>query len=587
MNRPKHLNGHLNNTAAKLRFSVMETLLLLGIALGAGLRSLWVGKRELWYDEVLSVLLSSGQKNAYKLPDNVPFAVTDISSVLSLPTENGVAGALETVKNLVKGTLGDPHPPLFYLGEHAWMRLFGNSEGTLRSLVMISSLWALLLAYYVGKRVLGQRGGLVFTALLSLNPFFFAHSLNLRMYAPMVLWVMVSAGCFFTLVGLRAEDSSLRLNPVQGWRGWLLRGGMAITLTAGLLTQYLFAYWLFALAALVLYLDRKHWFQHGLTMGAGVLLFLPWVAWGVRQQINNRADVLNQISSTGGPVQALLAHGKDLAQTLANHLLLGHLTTGMLPTGEPIKPTAVAIGCGVIGFVVMCVVGLYRHRQYKVLMIGVLMGLVPLTVALGIDIVTNKYTLGFGWGRSTIVALPGCVLLIASWLDSATGRWRAGLTAGLLAVYLVVNIGDFAGRDRQMFHQLGQYLPETDEPALVVMNSRAWGNVLRLVYYLDDGWAEGTDVLATDPANVADALKAALEAKPYRTVLWLNAEYPLWGAPESPAEAEAFTERTEALLKASYPPTPSTPLPVKLEGTMNLDRFTLKTYYLPLESASK
>lgn len=583
MNRPAHLNG----TAAKPRFSVMEIFLWLCIALGAGLRSLWVGKRELWYDEVLSVLLSSGQKNAYKLPNNEPFAVTDISSVLSLPTENGVEGALETVKNLVKGTLGDPHPPLFYLGEHAWMRLFGNGEGGLRSLVMIGSLLALLVSYTVGKRVLGQRGGLIFTALLSLNPFFFSHSLNLRMYAPMVLWVLVSTWCFFALVGLQAQKDSLSLNPVRGWRQWLLRGGMAIALTAGLLTQYLFAYWLFALAALVLYLDRKRWFQHGLTMGVGILLFLPWVAWGVRQQINNRSDVLNQISSAGGPFQSMVAHGKDLAQTLANHLLIGHLTTGMLPTGEPIKPTAVAIGCGVIGFLVMCIVGLYRRRQYKVLMVGVLMGLVPLAVALGIDIAANKYTLGFGWGRSAIVALPGCLLLIAAWLERATGRWRTGLTAGLLAVYLVVNIGDFAGRDRQMFHQLSQYLPETDDPALVVMNSRAWGNVLRLVYYLDDGWAEGTDVLATDPADVADALEAALETKPYRTVLWLNAEYPLWGAPESPAEAEAFTARTEALLQASYPPTPSTPLPMQLEGTMNLDRFTLKTYYLPLESASK
>ena len=73
---------------------------------------------------------------------------------------------------------------------------------------------------------------------------------------------------------------------------------------------------------------------------------------------------------------------------------------------EPIKPTAVAVGCGVIGFLVVCVVGLYRRRQYRVLMAGVLMGLLPLAVALGIDVLTNKYTLGCGWGRSTMVALP-------------------------------------------------------------------------------------------------------------------------------------------------------------------------------------
>ncbi len=549
--------------------TAIKGVLLLCIAIGIGLRALWAGKRELWYDEVLSVLISTGQKNAYRLPDNEPFALKDFSPLLNLPAENGISGALETVKNVIKGTLGDPHPPLFYLSEHGWMRLFGNSEAALRSLVVLVSLVTLLLAYSLGRRVLGQRGGLIFTALLSLNPFFFSHSLNLRMYTGLVFWVVVSGGCLLALTGV---DRDGRTAEAQGWQRWLLRGGMAIAITAGFLTQYLFAYWLFGLAALVLYLDRKHWFQHGLTMATGILLFMPWALWGTRQQARNRGDVLSQISSAGGPLQSALQHGKDLAQTVGNHLLLGHLTTSMEPLGDPIKPTAVAIGCGVLGFLVVCVVGLYRRRQYRVLMIGVLMGLLPLAVALAIDIAANTYTLGFGWGRSTIVALPGCLLLVAAWLELATGRWREVLTAGLLAVYLAVNVGDFVGRDRQMFHTVNSALIETDEPTLVVMNSRAWGHVLRLVYYLDD--QTDTDVLATDPAKVTESLQAALAAKDYRRVLWLKADYPLWREPETEAEAVAFITETEALLQAQYPLIDSQ----ALSGTMNLDEFELQVY---------
>ncbi|MEM9088490.1 MAG: glycosyltransferase family 39 protein [Cyanobacteria bacterium P01_F01_bin.53] len=569
-----------SDTTSKL--SAMEMFLLFCIALGFGLRALWASKREFWYDEVLSVLLSSGQKNAYKLPDSVPFAAKDMSSVLSLPTENGVAGAIETVKNLVKGTLGDPHPPLFYLNEHGWMRIFGNGEGALRSLVVIVSLVTLLLSYYFGKRVLGQLGGLVFTALLALNPFFFSHSLNLRMYAAMLLWVMVSGVCFFALIGLESLGTEGRTGErtegkaeARGWQRWLLRAGVAISLTAGLLTQYLFAYWLFALAALVLYLDRKRWFQHGLTMGAGVLMFMPWALWGVRQQAKNRADVLSQISSVGGPFQAAIAHGKDLVHTLANHLLLGHLTTSMLPIGEPIKPTAVAIGCAVLGFLMVCVVGLYRRRQYRVLMIGVLAGLLPLAVALAIDVAANKYTLGFGWGRSTIVALPGCLLLIAAWLERATGRWRVPMTAGLLAVYLAVNVGDFVGRDRQIFHQVNDTLLETESPTLVVMNSRAWGHVLRLTYYLAE--SPNAYILATKPADVTDSLARALQAESYARVLWLRAEYPLWDKPESEAEAQLFSDSTEKLLQANYQLADTQ----ALSGTMNLDEFELQVYQKP------
>ncbi|MEL6937683.1 MAG: glycosyltransferase family 39 protein [Cyanobacteria bacterium J06598_1] len=571
------------STASKLELSpekiegiaAFDVVLMAFVALGACLRFLWVGKRELWYDEVLSILLSSGQKNAYKLPDKVPFSVGDFAPLLNIPSESGISGAVNTMKNVVKGTLGDPHPPLFYLSEHGWMRLFGNGEGALRSLVMWMSLAAIGVAYLLGKRVLGRRGGLIFAALLSLNPFFLAHSLNLRMYTGMVFWTLVSGLGLLTLLTQRQRDSVHESAEKQ--TGWLLRLLVAGSITAGLLTQYLFAYWLFALTALVLYCDRKRWFQHGLTLGLGVLLFLPWAWWGVRQQINNRSDVLNQISAAGGPLQSALQHGKDLAQTLANHLLLGHLTTGMMPIADDIKPTAVAVGGGVIGFLVVCVVGLYRRRQYRVLMIAGLMGLVPLAVALGIDVLTGKYTLGFGWGRSTIVALPGCLLLVAAWLDLGTGRLREGLTVGLLVLYLAVNVGDFGGRDRQMFHQLSKgYIPETQEASLVVLNTRAWGHVLRLVYYIEEMYPGfDIDVLATDPADVTAALAPALAQKDYRTVLWLKADYPLWGTPETDEELAQLGLETGAFLQERLEKMKG---PQVLAGTMKLDHFELQSY---------
>ncbi|MGB5915138.1 MAG: glycosyltransferase family 39 protein [Phormidesmis sp.] len=549
-----------------------DIVLLAFIGLGVGLRCLWVGKRELWYDEVLSVLLSSGQKNAYRLPDNVPFALSDLKPLLAIPPESGVAGTIETVKNVVKGSLGDVHPPLFYLSEHGWMRLFGNGEAALRGLVLLTSLAALAMAYFLGRRVLGQRGGLIFTALLAMNPFFLAHSLNLRMYMGMVFWVLVSGWGWLALLESRATLRADRSATLSRSAAGLLRCLVVLSITAGLMTQYLFAYWLFALAALALYLDRKRWFQHGLTLGAGVLLFAPWALWGVRQQARNRGDVLSQISVEGGPLQSALRHGKDLAQTVGDHLLLGQLTAGMLPVVDDIKPTAVAVGCGVLGFWVVCVVGLYRRRQYRILMIGGLMGLFPLAVALGIDVVMGTYTLGFGWGRSTIAVLPGCVLLVAAWLDRGTGRWREGLTVGLLAIYLAVNVGDFGLRDRQIFHQVARSLPETDEPTLVAMNTQAWGHVLRSIYYLD---GEAVDVLATKPAELPAALENALTAKAYSTVLWLNSDYPLWEAPKTDAEAAALNAQTEAVLSSRLMAAGPAQ---NLEGTMKLDHFALQVY---------
>ena len=551
--------------------ALTNVLLWSGIIIGALLRFAWVGKREFWYDEVLSVLLSSGQRSGYKVPKNLPFKVQDISQLLDTANHSGLLTVIDSAKEVVKGVLGDPHPPLYYLGQHGWMLLFGNSEVALRSAGLLLSLVTLWVAYALGQKVLGHQGGLTLAALLSLNPFFLSHSLNLRMYAPMVFWVVVSGLCLLALFEKNRQEES-----TQARAG--LRFGLAAALTAGLMTQYLFAYWLFAVVALVLYLDRKAWFSHALTVITSLVMFAPWVLWGVRQQANNRRDVLTQISSVGGPLQAALQHGKDIAQTLANHLLLGHLTTSMLPVSEPIKPTAVAIGCGVIGFLVMCSVGLYRRHQHRVLITCLIMGVLPLLVALGIDSAANKYTIGFGWGRSVMVALPGCLLLVSAWLTLATGRWQQPFTAFLLVAYLGVNVADFGGRDRQIFHSVSASIPNTSQPVLVAMNSRAWGHVLRLSYYLSD--KQNTEVLATDPADMPVALKSALANKDYSEVLWLNAEYPLWGALEDPDEAQSLSAKTEALLKAAYPSqvTTGSPPTQELRGTMYLDRFALQVY---------
>ncbi|MEL6160217.1 MAG: glycosyltransferase family 39 protein [Cyanobacteria bacterium J06554_11] len=562
------------NADQKIRQQTAFTgLLTASVALGVAFRFFWVGKREFWYDEVLSVLFSTGQKKLYKIPENVPFELSDFSGLLRIPTENGFGDTLRTIKALLHGDLSEPHPPLLYLIEHGWIRLFGNSEGATRSAVMLMSVITLAVAYFLGRRLLGHRGGLIFTALLSLNPFFLSHSLNLRMYSPLALWACTSALCLLALMGVdRSASKSSPPTALNVWVKWALRAGVALPLTAGLMTQYLFGYWFFALGALVLFLDRRRWLQHGLAIGCGALLFMPWFVWGTLKQLNNRKDVIDRLSQTGEPVALMLQHGQDLAQTLANYLLLGHLTTKMMPLSEHIKPTAVAIGCGVIGFVVVCVIGLIRHRQRWVLVSCGLLGLFPLLLALSVDILANKNTLGFGWGRATIVVLPGVVLFVAAWLEKATGRWRETLTIAILAVYLAVNVADFEGRDRQVFRSVNASLLASDKPTLVVMNTRAWGHVNRLTYYLDE--ASNPDILATDPAALRTALDSALEQNPYPRILWLRSNYPIWAAPETEAEVLALAAETDQLLQARY----SLVASKSLEGTMNLDSFELQVY---------
>ena len=247
------INVGMKRLSHGLTDRLISWLLWGGVALGVGLRFLWAGKREFWYDEVLSLLFSTGQKAGYKLPKDVPFALTDFSGLLRLPQESGATDALQTVKALIFSCLSEPHPPLLYLLEHGWIRLFGAGEGATRSLVMVMSLATLWVAYWLGRRLLGQRGGLIFTALLALNPFFLSHSLNLRMYAPLALWACLSALCLLMLMGIdrsrgKAFETANEANfRSSGWRAWVLRAGVVLPLTAGVDDSVLV--WLLVLCA--------------------------------------------------------------------------------------------------------------------------------------------------------------------------------------------------------------------------------------------------------------------------------------------------------------------------------------------------
>ena len=141
-----------------------EWLLLGAIALAVILRIIHLGSREFWYDEVLSLLLSTGKKSLYSTPKDIPVAIASYQNLFSLPVENSLSDVFTTLEKLLKGLVAEPHPPLFYLGQHFWLRLFGNSEPAMRSLPVLYSIGAMGCAYGIGKYLLGHKGGLLFSA---------------------------------------------------------------------------------------------------------------------------------------------------------------------------------------------------------------------------------------------------------------------------------------------------------------------------------------------------------------------------------------------------------------------------------------
>jgi uncharacterized membrane protein len=174
----------------------------------------------------------------------------------------------------------------------------------------------------------------------------------------------------------------------------------------------------------------------------------------------------------GNPV---FLHLQDLFQTVGTHLLVGDWTTS-LPTGiTPIAGVFAAIGLAI------SVIYLWRSGQRISLAIGLGMGILPLLLALCVDVVTRKYTLGFGWGRALTFVLPGCLLLMTIAIRQL--KARQGLVAlMLLLFYLTIDVGDLTFRTRSVFHQVSEAIELDAAPTLIAMDSQAWGHVNRLAF---------------------------------------------------------------------------------------------------------
>lgn len=556
------MNKSLTIPKLFVRFS-WKHLLMSAIALGVLLRILNLGSREFWYDEVLSLLLSNGQKSAYHTPRDVPVILAEYTSLLSLPVEVPIRGFITTFNNLFHSLLGgEPHPPLFFLSQHIWLRLFGNSEAAMRSLNAIISVGAIASIYGLGKLLLGNRGGLLLAALLALNPFYLFHSLNFRMYAPLVLWAILSAWSLLHLTYQQDNDTP-KSRHVLLWNVILIT-----SVAAGLLTFYLYAYWVITLAVLVLYLDRQHWWQHGLRLGTGVLLTMPWVLWGTLKQLHN-AD-LKRFGVTPQSTNPLLTHLQNVAQTLGTHLVVGDWVTTLPLT------SVIFSGCITILLLVLCSISLWQSGERQKLGIALILGILPLLLALLIDFATKKFTLGFGYGRTMIIILPGCLLLLTLWLELATPKqWRIPIATGLLLLYLSISIGDFSQRQRSVFHSVAELvLQQPKQPTLVAMNSQAWGHVMRLAYYISS--QSPVMLLAQKPVELATNLQKVLkqDIERYPRVIWLDSDNPVWSRLNTEAEIQREKQRVQQVLSDQYQLKKSQ----HLSGTMSLDNFTVNIY---------
>ncbi len=239
-------------------------LLFILLAFSLTLRALYLGSREIWYDDAFSILLSG-----------------------------------QSLASIVSGTAADTMPPLYYFLLHFWMAA-GHSLIWIRLMNLLLSLGVVGLLYLVVSALFDARAGLWAGVLAAISPFQIYHAQEVRMYALLALTLLGYTWFFIRLwqsnnpSGDAAPEGSqgpisrteLRRSPGVRWKSlgpelpaWKWAGLIACG-AASLYTHNLAA---FTLVAPNLYLLlRRQWRLLGRLLAAQVLmglLFLPWLVF--------------------------------------------------------------------------------------------------------------------------------------------------------------------------------------------------------------------------------------------------------------------------------------------------------------------
>ena len=199
------------------------------VVLAAGLRWFHLNERVVWYDESTTVLV----------------AKTAVPEILMAHKDG-------------------PHPPLYPLLLHGWLRWWPGEIGA-RGFSVAAGTLTVLVVFGIGCRLGGREAGLLSALVLAACPLHIWYSQELRMYALQVLLVSL------------AMLSLVRLLERGGW-GWGLLAGL--TGAFSLYAQY--TSWLVVIAQTLYVVGvRRHdrpvllsWLVAVVTMA---VLFAPWL----------------------------------------------------------------------------------------------------------------------------------------------------------------------------------------------------------------------------------------------------------------------------------------------------------------------
>jgi 4-amino-4-deoxy-L-arabinose transferase-like glycosyltransferase len=192
--------------------------------------------------------------------------------------------AIHPLSDVLRLSANETFPPLYPLLLKGWIAAFGDSEGTLRAISVLSGLGTVAVTWRWARSALGEIGALTAAVVVAVAPAMVMADRDARMYSPETLFSTVGWWLAWTLVAEAGGWSGRgRLAAMIGLA--LAVAGEVWTMSLGLPVMGLQL--AFALTVL-LWLRRRRviWAVGGIVIGA--LSFVPWVPSLISVATNDR-----------------------------------------------------------------------------------------------------------------------------------------------------------------------------------------------------------------------------------------------------------------------------------------------------------
>jgi len=333
------------------------------------------------------------------------------------------------IGEMIGRTAIDIHPPFYYLALHFWVVLAGPSAAAVRLFSVVVGTSSIPLLFLVGRRLFGQKAGLMAALVLAVAPFHIYYSQEARMYGLVTLLVLASTCCFLSI--LERDET-----PHRHWPRWLF---YIVVTSLAMYTQYYAAFVPVAQTLFVLFRSRRYKGVIGRWVAAQIALvvaYLPWLAYAGPKLV---AYVGNKLVKEGDvPV--------DLYTYFQEHLVafsVGHLSAARSYLSWF---AVVFVGLALLG--VAAGVASSRRRpsnkgqERDAALFTLLYLLVPVT--LGYVVNLHYPFTSPAIERLFLLCAPALYLLVAVGLSWLGDRFRVAWLAVLVVVVLSgLSISDF------------------------------------------------------------------------------------------------------------------------------------------------